>query len=184
MDNENKGIETNAAGAARAEGGTGAESEGKPVKTFTQDELNAILAKERGKWETKLSEQLEEAKKTAKMTAKMTADQKSKYEAEQAEKKLQERIAEVTKRELMADAKAELSEKGLPTDLAELLVYSDEDACKESLEKVIKAFSGAVDKQVADKLKASAGAPRKGSSDSAMSGVEAAFYKLNPKLRK
>lgn len=178
MDNENKGIETGAAGGT--EGGTGAESEGKPVKTFTQDELNAILAKERGKWETKLSEQVEEAKKRAKMTA----DQKSKYEAEQAEKKLQDRIAEVTKRELMADAKAVLSEKGLPTDLAELLVYSDEDACKESLEKVIKAFSGAVDKQVADKLKASAGAPRKGSSDSAMSGVEAAFYKLNPKLRK
>ena len=182
MENENKEIETGAAGAAGAEGGAGAAGEeGKSKsKTFTQEELNAILAKERGKWETKLSEQVEEAKKTAKMTA----DQKSRYEAEQAEKKLQERIAAVTKRELMADAKAELSEKGLPADLAELLVYSDEDAYRESLEKVVNAFSEAVDKQVTDKLNASAGTPRKGNGSSAMSGVEAAFYKLNPKLRK
>lgn len=47
-------------------------------KTFTQEELNSILAKERGKWEKKAEADKEEAKRLAKMNA----EEKAKYESE------------------------------------------------------------------------------------------------------
>lgn len=154
------------------------KGEEKPEKTFTQTELNALLAKERKKHARELSDKIEEVKKTAKMTA----EEQTEYARKQAEKTLAEREAAVTKRELMAGAKAELAEKGLPTELASLLDYSDKDACDNSIEAVSKAFSASVEAAVNAKLKQSGGAPKTGKA-AAVSGVETAFYKMNPNIK-
>lgn len=53
----------------------------------------------------------------------------------------------------MAEAKNNLSDEGLPVELAEVLNYTDADACKKSMETVKKAFQTAVEKAVDEKLK-------------------------------
>lgn len=128
-------------------------AEGKTEKTFTQAELDAIIdkriARERASFDKQLTEKLSEAQKLAKMNA----EQKAQYEKEQAEKRLAEREATITRRELIAAAKETLAGKGLPIGLAEILDCSSAEKCNESIEAVAKAFNSAVTKAVNDKLR-------------------------------
>lgn len=150
------------------EGGDGAPAEpptqsgeggedGKESKTFTQDDLNKIisdrLSKERKKWDEELSSKVEEAKTEAQKLAKMNAEQKAEYERKQLEEQLSKREAEITRRELRATALETLAEKGLPKQLAEVLVYTDAEATNKSIEAVEKSFRDAVEQAVNDRLK-------------------------------
>lgn len=124
-------------------------------KTFTQEELNSILAKEKAKLQKAIDEKVNEAAKLAKMTS----DQKAQYESEKRLKELDDREKEITRRELMAEAKNTLSDKKLPTTLADLLDYTDADKCSNSIETISKAFQEAVASAVEDRLKG--GKPQK-----------------------
>lgn len=121
-------------------------------KTFTQEELNKILAKERGKWEKKAENDKEEAKKLAKMNA----EQKAKYELEKAQDDLAKREAEITKRELTAEAKSILSERGLSIELHSLLNYESAETVQESIKVLEIAIQKATEKAVAERLKGNA----------------------------
>ena len=101
------------------------------------------------KWQKEADEKISEAKRLEKMNA----EQKAEYQRKQAEEKLAKREAEVTRRELMAEAKAQLAEKGLPVTLSEVLDYSDADKCKASIEAVSKAFSDSVEAAVNERMK-------------------------------
>ena len=80
-------------------------------------------------------------------------EEKAQYMQKKKEKELSDREAAVTRSELMAEAKNNLSDEGLPVELAEVLNYTDADACKKSMETVKKAFQTAVEKAVDEKLK-------------------------------
>lgn len=138
------------------EGGEGGEG-GQESKTFTQDDLNKIisdrLSKERKKWDEELSSKVEEAKTEAQKLAKMNAEQKAEYERKQLEEQLSKREAEITRRELRATALETLAEKGLPKQLAEVLVYTDAEATNKSIDAVEKSFRDAVEQAVNDRLK-------------------------------
>ena len=84
---------------------------------------------------------------------KMTKEQKEQYLQQKKEKEISEREAAVTRKELMAEAKNTLSEKKLPASLAEILDYSDADACNKSIETIEKAFQNAVEAAVEERLK-------------------------------
>lgn len=119
------------------------------LRSFTQDELNSILAKEKAKMQKAMDEKVSEAQKLAKMTA----DQKAEYEQKQREESLKRREADITKRELMAEAKNMLVEKKLPVSLAGVLNYTDADSCQESIEAVETAFQEAVETIVHERLR-------------------------------
>lgn len=165
------------------EGGEGAQTEppaqktedGKESKTFTQDDLNKIisdrLTKERKKWDEELSSKVEEAKTEAQKLAKMNAEQKAEYERKQLEEQLTKREAELTKRELRATALETLAEKGLPKQLAEVLVYTDAEATNKSIDAVEKSFRDAVEQAVNDRLKNST-PPKTGGSGGTPSSLE------------
>lgn len=112
--------------------GTPSENE---VKTFTQDEVDKIvekrLARERQKFENQLRE----------------------YTGSPIERELSKREREVTKRELMADARSFLEEQGRPIEILELLDYTDEESCAESLKKVLVAFNKASEKFINNRLR-------------------------------
>lgn len=118
----------------------------------------------------------------AQKLARMTAEQKAEHERKQREEQLAKREAEITRRELTAQAKDTLTSKGLPIELAAVLNYTDADACSASLEAVEKAFAAAVSKAVDERLRQPA--PKSGAENRPLSGVEAAFYGLNPNLKK
>lgn len=110
------------------------------------------LAKARAEWEAEAQAKADEAAKLAKMTA----DEKAKHEREKQEKALLEREKAVARRELTAEAISQLTDKGLPIELASCLNYDNADSCKSSMEAVEKAFNLAVEKVVNEKLRGSA----------------------------
>lgn len=125
-------------------------------KSFTQAELDAIidkrLARERKEYQAKIDAAVTEAQKLAQMSA----DERAAHERQELQKKLSEREAEITKRELRAEAKSQLSDKGLPVELAEVLPYTDADTTNAALVAVEKVFRQAVEKGVTERLKGNA----------------------------
>ena len=122
-------------------------------KTFTQKDLDAIidkrLARERKEAETRIKEAVTEAQKLAKMSA----DERLEHERAERDKALKDRESEITKRELRAEAKSQLSDKGMPVELAEVLPYTDAETTNQALEAVEKVFRAAVEKGVTERLK-------------------------------
>lgn len=114
-----------------------------------QKAVNTAVANAQEKWQVLTDDKLSEAEKLAKMTK----EEKAQYMQKKKEKELSDREAAVTRSELMAEAKNNLSDEGLPVELAEVLNYTDADACKKSMETVKKAFQTAVEKAVDEKLK-------------------------------
>ena len=154
----------NAGGEGAAEGNEGEGGFDEFLKDpKNQAEFDKRVAKaletNRAKIQSEIDEKVAAAKTEAEKLAKMNADQKAQYEREKKEKELSAREAEITKRELSAQAKETLAEKGLPIQLADILNYTDADSCQKSMDAVEKAFKEAVDKAVKDKL--AGGAPMK-----------------------
>ena len=114
-----------------------------------QKGIDTALAKAQEKWQALTDDKLSEAEKLAKMTK----EEKAQYLAQKQEKALAAREADITKRELMAEAKNTLAEKKLPVGLAEVLNYADAESCSKSIEAVEKAFQEAVQDAVEEKLK-------------------------------
>ena len=114
-----------------------------------QKAINTAITKEQEKWQALTDDKLSEAEKLAKMNKEEKAD----YLRQKQEKKLKDREAAITRRELMAEAKNTLAEKKLPAGLAEVLNYADADSCSKSIEAVEKAFQEAVKAAVEEKLK-------------------------------
>lgn len=120
--------------------GTGQDNQdsgegGQETKTFTQEELDKIvqgrIAKERKAWEKHLEDEKTEAQKLETMSEK----EKKKYQEEKRIKELDDREAAITRRELTAQAKVQLADKGIPTELAEILNLTDAESCKKVLKQ-------------------------------------------------
>lgn len=161
--------------------GTGQDNQdsgegGQETKTFTQEELDKIvqgrIAKERKAWEKQLEEQQTEAQKLETMSEK----EKKKYQEEKRIKDLDDREAAITRRELIAQAKVQLADKGIPTELAEILILTDADSCKKSIETVEKAFQSAVEKAVEEKIKGRE--PMKKAKDAKLTDEELVYQKM------
>lgn len=147
--------------AAGAESAPEDKPQEKPPKTFEEilsnkdyqaefdRRVQKALETQRSKLEVLFDEKATEAEKLAKMTEK----EKAQYLQQKKEKEMADREAAITKRELAAEAKNTLAEKKLPASLAEVLNYSNADACKQSIEAVEKAFKEAVEASVEERLK-------------------------------
>lgn len=147
--------------AAGAESAPEDKPQEKPPKTFEEilsnkdyqaefdRRVQKALETQRSKLEVLFDEKATEAEKLAKMTEK----EKAQYLQQKKEKEMADREAAITKRELAAEAKNTLAEKKLPVSLAEVLNYSNADACKQSIEAVEKAFKEAVEASVEEWLK-------------------------------
>lgn len=114
-----------------------------------QKAITTAVSKAQEKWRILTDEKVSEADKLAKMTA----AEKQQYKDNKRQKELDAREAAINRRELMATAKNTLADKKLPQSLAEILVYTDADACNESITKVEEAFNTAVEAAVQDRLK-------------------------------
>ena len=125
-------------------------------KTFTQTDIDAIITKRLERERKESAEKIKQAVTEAQKLAKMSADERAEHERQELQKKLSEREAEITKRELRAEAKSQLSDKGLPVELAEILPYTDADTTNAALAAVEKVFRQAVEKGVTERLKGNA----------------------------
>ncbi len=128
-------------------------------ETFTKEQVEQLIAKERKESEVKIRE--------AEKLAKMDSQQKASYELEQMKTALSEREAAVSKRELMAEAAEKLGKYKLPKSLVSCVNLSSAEECEKSIEGLKAAFSEAVSTAVNERIRGSA--PRL----SAVSGKDA-----------
>ena len=170
-----------AGGQEGAEGAGGAAGADTPLSfdDFLKDPKNQAefdrrvgkaLETSRSKMQAEINTKVQEAVTEAERLAKMNAEQKAQYEREKKEKEIADREAAITKRELMATAKEQLAEKGLPLSLADVLNYSSAEECNASIEAIGKTFQEAVEKAVEDRLKG--GKPPKKAGDKAVYTME------------
>lgn len=161
------GGEGSGAGEGDGQGqGESGKGEGTGKVEFTPEQQEAVnkiigekLGKAQTKWEEDYKAKLEAAKTEAEKLAKMNADQKAEYESKKRLEELEKREKNISTRELKAQAYETLAEKGLPKELADILVYTDADSTNKSIESVEKVFRSAVEKGVNERLK---GDPPKG----------------------
>lgn len=149
------------ASAENAAGGEGGAATPPSFDDFLKDPKNQAefdrrvakaLDTNRTKMQADIEAKMAEARTEAEKMAKMNAEQKAQYEREKQAKELADREAAITKRELMATAKEQLAEKGLPISLASVLNYTSAEECTASIDAVGKAFQEAIEKAVNDRL--------------------------------
>lgn len=122
---------------------------------MVSEQVNKKLAENNAKWEEKVAAAVEKAKQDGKdeatMSAKELADKKAKEDAErmqQREAEIDKRLAELDRRERLANARDLLASEGLPTDAAEMMLGADNDQTKANIAKL----KGLVDQAVKDQL--------------------------------
>jgi len=137
-----------------------------------QKAIDTALSNARSKWQALADDKISEAEKLAKMNKEEKAD----YLRQKKEKELTDKEAAITKRELMAEAKVTLADKGLPVELAGLLVFSDAESCNASIETMAKAFEDAVSQKVEERLKGGKPPKRASSNNHTDGGIGAAAF--------
>ncbi|HEM3541856.1 DUF4355 domain-containing protein [Streptococcus suis] len=136
------------------------KTEATAEKTYTQAEVTEMIQQNVNRAVAKAhkdaEEQFQNKQDEAKKLAKMNAEDKQKYQLDKREQDLADREAEITRRELTAEAKAILSERGLPIELVDVVNLADADSVRDSIDAIQKTWEAAVLKGVADKTKGSA----------------------------
>ena len=137
------------------------QEETKPEKTFTQAELDAIVKKRLDKAEQKFNErlnQLEEAQKLAQMSEQEKQQfefDKRVKELEQREQALLEKENAYSKQQYQNEIENQLKAKGLPTDLADLLINLDAETVAKKIDSMANAIGASVNSEIENKLKSS-----------------------------
>lgn len=139
--------EGTAAGGAAAQPAVGADT--KPAgedagKTYDQAYIDKLLADQKAAQDAAVKEALK--------VAGMDPESKAAYEKQQEEKHLADREADIARRELKADAKEVLAEKGIPGGFLDVLVGKDLEETKTNAETFKKQFDAAVQAQVEKRL--------------------------------
>lgn len=143
------------------EGGKGKEPEPKTFDDLLKDgyqsefdkritkAVNTALENERNRQRIITDDLKDEVLRVSKMTdAEKDAYFKAKTEKEAAKKE-----AELTRRELTLDARAQLQDKGMPASFVDLLNYESKEACTKSIDTLQAAFAEAVQAAVDERLK-------------------------------
>jgi len=156
MDNENKALDTNT------------QEEETNVKTYTQEEVDALLQQEtdrritsaQKKWEKKSQEKVREAEKLAKLSE----QERFQYELEQREKAIAEKEKQMALMENKAEASKALNERGISIALADFVVAEDADTMMENIKMLEDEFKKSVKAEVEKRLAGSS--PKKNLGDS------------------
>ena len=138
------------------------------IKTFTQEEVNAILEKRLSReikkieaekqkaMELELKAELEEAEKLAKMSE--TERVKAKAERERAKfekerKKFEEEMRAFNQERMLNTTMTTLSEKNLPVEFASFLRADNAEQIMDNISTFEKHFNDAVEKAVLERLR-------------------------------
>ena len=142
----------------------------KEEKTFTQDELNKIVAervaKERRKLDAEILKQQEMQERLieeeSEKLAKMTEAEKVKAKAERERKKFEEKVARYEaemkafeQEKIKNQTMKLLGEKGLPIELCQFINSNTADEIMENVEVFEKCWSEAIEKSVSERLRGS-----------------------------
>lgn len=124
-------------------------------KTYTQEEVDALLQKEGDRRVTEALKKAERKQadkaKEAEKLARMNATEKYEYELEQREKAIAEKERALTLAENKNEASKILAEKDIDLGLVDFVVAEDADTMAENIKKLDKAIKASVAKRLAGK---------------------------------
>lgn len=155
-------IINNGTGTEGNEGGAGSQQEG--VKTYTQEEVLALLQSESDKRVAQALKKQEKKYQKQLSLAQLDGDERAKAEKDNRIAELEEIVAQMNIEKNKSELKSVLSSRGLSAEFADLINITDD--IKESQEKIDaldKLFKAAVKAEVEKRLAANGGAPRSSS---------------------
>ena len=140
---------------------TGAEQNSEPTpKTYTQEEVDALLQKEGDRRVTEALKKAERKQadraKEAEKLARMNATEKYEYELEQREKAIAEKERALTLAENKNEASKILAEKDIDLALVDFVVAEDAETMNENIKVLAKGIARSVEKRLAGKSPAKA----------------------------
>lgn len=146
----------------------GEEQKPKSARTYTDEEVDAIVERKLARWKKQREQEVAEAAKLAEMNA----TQKLEYERDQAKKKLAEYERRDAVRQMTDESRRQLREAGVdvPDDVVSMLVGEDAEATKAAVDGFAEAFRAAVEAEVKRRL--AGGAPRAGGDAGAMTAEQ------------
>ena len=133
---------------------------GTETKTYTQEEVDALLQREGDrrvtdalkKAERKNADKVREAQKLAQMDS----QQKYEYELEQREKAIEEKEKALALAENKNEASKILADKGLSLSLVDFVIAEDAETMNSNIRLLEKAFKDSVKREVEKRLGSSA----------------------------
>ena len=182
----------NGTGTEGNEGGAGSQQE--ETKTYTQEEVLALLQSETDRRVTEALKKQEKKYQKQLSLAQLDGDERAKAEKDNRIAELEEIVAQMNIEKNKSELKSVLSSRGLSAEFADLINITDD--IKESQEKIDaldKLFKAAVKAEVEKRLAANGGAPRSSSSSGEITketfklmslSQQAQVYKENPELYK
>lgn len=141
----------------------------KAEKTFSQEDVNNIvekrLAKERNKLEKQWQEKFNALEESVKLS-KMSEDEIKEHEfnkriqaLEERERAIQEKENAYNKQQYHDEITSQLKAKGLPTDMADLLVGFDAETVSQKISSMEQSFNTQINSSIEARVKASASVP-------------------------
>lgn len=124
-------------------------------KTFTQDEVNALIEKRLAKQEKSFNKRIQEKLDEAEKLRQMNAEQKAEYEAQKQADYIAELEAKINRSGLEKEASKILSEVGIAVDdnILGFVVKDTAEATKEAVESFAALVNDLADKKVSEMLK-------------------------------
>lgn len=146
----------------------GEEQKPKGARTYTDEEVDAIIERKLARWKKQREQEVAEAAKLAEMNA----TQKLEYERDQANKKLAEYERRDAVRQMTDESRKQLREAGVdvPDDVVSMLVGENAEATKAAVDGFAAAFKDAVEAEVKRRL--AGGTPRSGVDASGMTAEQ------------
>lgn len=197
MENNESTITSAAASTDTSIGGeTGVEQKAETTKTYTQEEVNALLQQETDRRVTsalkKQQEKFNQEKSEAEKLAQMNDEQKRQYEYEKKVAELEKREKDFNIMQNKVSASKIMVEKGLPIAFVDYIVAEDADTMMSNIttfETQWKAaIADAVSARIASKSPNSGSVSQTGLSSEGFKKMsvaqQAELYRTNPELYK
>jgi len=145
-------------GKTGGNGGKGQEDPKNPPaapKTFTQEELDKVVAdrldREKKTRDKDIADAAKKAREDALNEAKLSDEERTKKQREKDEQERRERDLKITLRENRAEALEELATQDIPKELVDFVVDPDLEKQKTKITTLKKAYDVAVEKGIAKK---------------------------------
>ncbi len=122
-------------------------------KTFTQDDIDTIIAKRLASQKKKFDKEMKDKLDEIKRLLKLDEEERAQKLKSQKDKELAICEQKLTLRERKLEAIDKLAEINIPISLVDFVVNSDADVMEENIIKLEKAFNKAVSKAVNTRLK-------------------------------
>ena len=121
-------------------------------KTYTQEEVDALLQKEGDRRISQYQKTLEKRQKEANKLSKMSESERAEYELAERERQLEEREMKLVLSENKAACTAILVQKGLDASLVDFVVDVDAETMNSKIKALEKAFKASVKAEVEKRL--------------------------------